>query len=58
MSRFPISLRESVEAEVGKMLNPAALKAVMTSAALALFLTITLPEPARRPRLDSSLGRP
>ncbi|WP_224373052.1 AHH domain-containing protein [Hyalangium versicolor] len=36
---------ESVEAEVGKMLNPAALKAMVTSAALALFLTITLPEP-------------
>ncbi|MCE9670535.1 AHH domain-containing protein [Myxococcus stipitatus] len=36
---------ESVEAEVGKMLNPAALKAMVTSAALAVFLTMTLPEP-------------
>ncbi|MCE9671826.1 AHH domain-containing protein [Myxococcus stipitatus] len=36
---------ESVEAEVGKVLNPAALKAMVTSAALAVFLTITLPEP-------------
>ncbi|QSQ12154.1 AHH domain-containing protein [Myxococcus landrumensis] len=36
---------ESVEVEVGKVLNPAALKAMVTSAALAVFLTITLPEP-------------
>ncbi|MFY2561130.1 AHH domain-containing protein [Corallococcus terminator] len=36
---------ESVEAEVGKTLNPAAFKAMVTSAALAVLLTITLPEP-------------
>ncbi|WP_426747130.1 AHH domain-containing protein [Myxococcus faecalis] len=36
---------ESVEREVGKVLNPAALKAMVTSAALVVFLSITLPEP-------------
>lgn len=36
---------ESVEAEVGKVLNPVALKAMVTSAALTLLLTMTLPEP-------------
>ncbi|NOK06435.1 MULTISPECIES: AHH domain-containing protein [Myxococcus] len=36
---------ESVEAEVGKVLNPAALKALVTSAALTLLLTVALPEP-------------
>lgn len=36
---------ESVEAEVGKTLNPGVLKAMVTSAALAVLLTLTLPEP-------------
>jgi len=36
---------ESVEAEVGKMLNPVALKAMLTSAALAVLLSMSLPEP-------------
>ncbi|NOK17300.1 AHH domain-containing protein [Corallococcus carmarthensis] len=36
---------EGVAAEVGKLLNPAALKALVTSAALSLLLTLTLPEP-------------
>ncbi len=36
---------ESVEAEVGKVLNPVALKALVTSAALTLLLTMALPEP-------------
>ncbi|SEK38498.1 A nuclease family of the HNH/ENDO VII superfamily with conserved AHH [Stigmatella aurantiaca] len=39
---------ESVEAEVGKVLNPAALKAMVTSAALTLLLTMTLPEPVTK----------
>ncbi|MCK8503809.1 AHH domain-containing protein [Myxococcus fulvus] len=39
---------ESVEAEVGKMLNPAALKAMVTSAALTVLLTMTLPEPVTK----------
>ncbi|RKH67485.1 AHH domain-containing protein [Corallococcus llansteffanensis] len=39
---------ESVEAEVGKMLNPAALKAMVTSAALTLLLTMALPEPVTK----------
>ncbi|NOK19707.1 AHH domain-containing protein [Corallococcus carmarthensis] len=39
---------ESVEAEVGKMLNPAALKAMVTSAALSVLLTMTLPEPVTK----------
>jgi len=36
---------ESVEAEVGKSLNPGVLKAMVSSAALAVLLTLTLPEP-------------
>ncbi|WNG16354.1 AHH domain-containing protein [Cystobacter fuscus] len=39
---------ESVEAEVGKMLNPVALKAMLTSAALSVLLTMTLPEPVTK----------
>jgi hypothetical protein len=39
---------ESVEAEVGKMLNPVALKAMMTSAVLTVLLTMTLPEPVTK----------
>lgn len=39
---------ESVEAEVGKVLNPAALKALVTSAALTLLLTVALPEPVTK----------
>jgi hypothetical protein len=39
---------ESVEAEVGKMLNPVALKAMLTSAALTVLLTMTLPEPVTK----------
>jgi hypothetical protein len=39
---------ESVEAETGKVLNPAALKAMVTSAALTLLLTMTLPEPVTK----------
>ncbi|MDC0710546.1 AHH domain-containing protein [Stigmatella sp. ncwal1] len=39
---------ESVEAEIGKVLNPAALKAMVTSAALTLLLTMTLPEPVTK----------
>jgi hypothetical protein len=35
----------SVEAEIGKMLNPVVLKAMVTSAALSVLLTMTLPEP-------------
>ncbi|MFY2562549.1 AHH domain-containing protein [Corallococcus terminator] len=35
----------AVEGELGKMLNPAALKAMVTSAALSVLLTMTLPEP-------------
>ncbi|MDC0707676.1 AHH domain-containing protein [Stigmatella sp. ncwal1] len=38
----------SVEAEVGKVLNPATLKAMVTSAALTLLLTMTLPEPVTK----------
>jgi hypothetical protein len=38
----------SVEAEVGKMLNPVALKAMLTSAALTVLLTMTLPEPVTK----------
>ncbi|GEL68469.1 AHH domain-containing protein [Myxococcus virescens] len=38
----------SVEAEVGKVLNPAALKALVTSAALTLLLTLALPEPVTK----------
>ncbi|MCK8497630.1 AHH domain-containing protein [Myxococcus fulvus] len=36
---------ESVEVEVGKVLNPAALKAMLTSAALTVLPTMALPEP-------------
>lgn len=39
---------ESVEVEVGKVLNPVALKALVTSAALALLLTMALPEPVTK----------
>ncbi len=39
---------ESVEAEVGKVLNPVALKAMVTSAGLAVLLTMTLPEPVTK----------
>ncbi|RKH71470.1 hypothetical protein D7X96_08110 [Corallococcus interemptor] len=39
---------ESVEAELGKLLNPAALKAMVTSAALSVLLTMTLPEPVTK----------
>ncbi|GMU04823.1 hypothetical protein ASNO1_10750 [Corallococcus caeni] len=42
------SVWEGVEAEVGKLLNPAALKAMVTSAALSLLLTLTLPEPVTK----------
>jgi hypothetical protein len=38
----------SVEVDVGKMLNPVALKAMLTSAALAVLLTMTLPEPVTK----------
>lgn len=39
---------ESVEDEVGHMLNPVVLKAMISSAALALLLTMTLPEPVTK----------
>ena len=39
---------ESVDGEVGKMLNPVALKAMLTSAALTVLLTMTLPEPVTK----------
>ena len=39
---------ESVEMEVGKMLNPVAFKAMLTSAALTVLLTMTLPEPVTK----------
>ncbi|MDC0708038.1 AHH domain-containing protein [Stigmatella sp. ncwal1] len=39
---------ESVQEEVGKMLNPVALKAMLTSAALTVLLTMTLPEPVTK----------
>ncbi|MDC0714204.1 AHH domain-containing protein [Stigmatella sp. ncwal1] len=42
------SVWESVEAEAGKVLNPAALKAMVTSAALTLLLTMILPEPVTK----------
>ncbi|RKH06769.1 AHH domain-containing protein [Corallococcus carmarthensis] len=42
------SVWEGVAAEAGKMLNPAALKALVTSAALSLLLTLTLPEPVTK----------
>ncbi|MCY1031623.1 AHH domain-containing protein [Corallococcus sp. BB11-1] len=35
----------SVEAEVGKLLNPVVLKAMLTSAALTVLLTMAIPEP-------------
>ncbi|GMU07652.1 AHH domain-containing protein [Corallococcus caeni] len=38
----------SVEAEIGKMLNPVVLKAMVTSAALSVLLTMTLPEPVTK----------
>ncbi|RKG85766.1 hypothetical protein D7W82_18525 [Corallococcus sp. CA049B] len=38
----------SVEAEVGKLLNPVVLKAMVTSAALSVLLTMTLPEPVTK----------
>ncbi|WP_141619943.1 AHH domain-containing protein [Myxococcus sp. AB036A] len=38
----------SIEAEVGKVLNPVALKALVTSAALTLLLTLALPEPVTK----------
>jgi hypothetical protein len=39
---------ESIEVEVGKLLNPVALKAMLTSAALTVLLTMTLPEPVTK----------
>ncbi|MCY1001429.1 AHH domain-containing protein [Myxococcus sp. MISCRS1] len=39
---------ESVEVEVGKVLNPAVLKALVTSAALTVLLTMALPEPVTK----------
>ena len=39
---------ESVEVEVGKILNPVALKAMLTSATLTVLLTMTLPEPVTK----------
>ncbi|MCP3105557.1 AHH domain-containing protein [Myxococcus sp. K15C18031901] len=39
---------ESVEMEVGKVLNPVALKAMLTSAALTVLLTMALPEPVTK----------
>ncbi|MCY0998568.1 AHH domain-containing protein [Myxococcus sp. MISCRS1] len=39
---------ESVESEVGKVLNPVVLKAMVTSAALTLLLTVALPEPVTK----------
>jgi hypothetical protein len=42
------SVWESVEAEVGEVLNPIAFKAMMTSAALTVLLTMTLPEPVTK----------
>ena len=39
---------ESVEVEAGKMLNPAVLKAMLTSAELTVLLTMTLPEPVTK----------
>ncbi|WP_370452629.1 AHH domain-containing protein [Corallococcus sp. CA054B] len=39
---------ESVEVEVGKVLNPVVLKAMVTSAALSVLLTMTLPEPVTK----------
>ncbi|WP_338872476.1 AHH domain-containing protein [Myxococcus stipitatus] len=39
---------ESVEAEVGKVLNPVVLKAMVTSAALTVLLTMALPEPVTK----------
>ncbi|NNC03335.1 AHH domain-containing protein [Corallococcus exiguus] len=39
---------ESVEVEVGKVLNPVALKALVTSAALTVLLTMALPEPVTK----------
>ena len=38
----------AVEGELGKMLNPVALKAMVTSAALSVLLTMTLPEPVTK----------
>ncbi len=38
----------SVEAEIGKMLNPVVLKAMVTSAALTVLLTMALPEPVTK----------
>ncbi|RKH45637.1 hypothetical protein D7X55_13000 [Corallococcus sp. AB049A] len=38
----------SVEAEIGKLLNPVVLKAMVTSAALSVLLTMTLPEPVTK----------
>ena len=39
---------ESVEEEVGKLLNPVALKAMVASAALTVLVTLTLPEPVTK----------
>ncbi|MBU8897190.1 hypothetical protein DRW03_17685 [Corallococcus sp. H22C18031201] len=39
---------ESVEVEVGKALNPTVLKAMVTSAALTVLLTMALPEPVTK----------
>ncbi|TSC25925.1 AHH domain-containing protein [Corallococcus sp. Z5C101001] len=39
---------ESVEVEVGKVLNPVVLKAMLTSAALTVLLTMALPEPVTK----------
>lgn len=38
----------SVEAEIGKLLNPVVLKAMVTSAALTVLLTMALPEPVTK----------
>ena len=39
---------ESVEAEVGKMLNPVMLRAMVTSAAMTVLLTMAIPEPVTK----------
>ncbi|NOK35243.1 AHH domain-containing protein [Corallococcus exercitus] len=42
------SVWAGVEAEIGKMLNPVVLKAMVTSAALSVLLTMSLPEPVTK----------
>jgi hypothetical protein len=42
------SVWESVEEEVGTLLNPVALKAMVASAALSVLLAMTLPEPVTK----------